>query len=387
MRAHPALLLLLLRCTAQPRQALSLTIVANRVQPSGAPVHSVAQLQVLLDARAGVFRVRNSRWTVTDATVWLRSNRSLIMDSATTFEGTAEVPWTKHGAGQTGEGGGALVTVTGNNVSLVGGRFEQEILPACAETKVQPTPGACNFAVDIYYASGVTFRDAVVEGSFMSAVRVQEGFWPGAIKPGAPPVSTDWVALPGLARQPVLITNVTLLHHRNESFFQLRGFWTVMASNVIFTRNTILGGFGYAIDLDSSSSANLVVNNYMKGCLWEGIVTEYSAVQNTIVGNTVIANVSYDQGIHLNGYLNIATDNTVLMLDGKTPGGIACTSQLKMYNSVSSQLPCLNPLPSAAAVTCAAHTAQLTLHVRAVRTLEPHRGQFVRPARPGWRWR
>ena len=96
-----------------------------------------------------MFRVRNSRWTVTDATVWLRSNRSLIMDSATTFEGTAEVPWTKHGAGQTGEGGGALVTVTGNNVSLVGGRFEQEILPACAEAKVQPTPGACNFAVDI----------------------------------------------------------------------------------------------------------------------------------------------------------------------------------------------------------------------------------------------
>ena len=39
------------------------------------------------------------------------------------------------------------------------------------------------------------------------------------------------------------------------------------------------------------------VNNYMKGCLWEGIFTEYSAVQNTIVGNTVIANVTYDQGM------------------------------------------------------------------------------------------
>ena len=46
---------------------------------------------------------------------------------------------------------------------------------------------------------------------------------------------------------------------------------------------------------DSSSSANMVVNNYMKGCLWEGIFTEYSAMQNTIVGNTVIANVTYDQ--------------------------------------------------------------------------------------------
>ena len=255
------------------------------------------------------------------------------MDSTTTFEGTAETPWTKHGAGQTGEGGGALVTVSGNNISLVGGRFEQEILPACAQVKVQPSPGACNFAVDIYYASGVVFRDTVVEGSFMSAVRVQESFCPAGINPGAPPLITDWAVLPGLAKQPVLITNITLLHHRNESLFQLRGFCTVMASNVIFTRNTILGGFGYAIDLDSSSSANLVVNNFMKGCLWEGIFTEYSAVQNTIVGNTVIADVMYDQGIHLNGYLNTAVDNTVLMLDGKTPGGIACTSQLEMYNS------------------------------------------------------
>jgi parallel beta-helix repeat protein len=173
----------------------------------------------------------------------------------------------------------------------------------------------------------------VVEGSFMSAVRVLGGFWPAGIKPGAPPVVSDWVVLPGLARQPVLITNVTLLHHRNESFFQLRGFWTVIAANVIFSRNTILGGFGYAIDLDSSSSANLVVNNFMKGCLWEGIFTEYSAVGNTIVGNTVIANVTYDQGIHINGELNVVVDNTVLMLDGVTPGGIACTSQLKMYNS------------------------------------------------------
>ena len=102
---------------------------------------------------------------------------------------------------------------------------------------------------------------------------------------------------------------------------------------MIFSRNTILGAFGYAIDLDSSSSANLVVSNYMKGCLWEGIFTEYSAVQNTILGNTVVANVTFDQGIHVNGYLNTVVDNTVLLLDGQTPGGIACTSQLEMYSS------------------------------------------------------
>lgn len=34
-----------------------------------------------------------------------------------------------------------------------------------------------------------------------------------------------------------------------------------------------------------------------------------------------------------NGELNVVVDNTVLLLDGATPGGIACTSQLKMYNS------------------------------------------------------
>ena len=36
------------------------TIVANRVQPSGASVHTVAQLQALLDAHTGVFHVRNT---------------------------------------------------------------------------------------------------------------------------------------------------------------------------------------------------------------------------------------------------------------------------------------------------------------------------------------
>ena len=63
-----------------------------------------------------------------------------------------------------------------------------------------------------------------------------------------------------------------------RSIFLLRGFWTVMAQNVVLVRNTILGPFGYSIDLDSSSSGNLVHNNYMKGCVWEGIFTEYRLV-------------------------------------------------------------------------------------------------------------
>ena len=107
-----------------------------------------------------------------------------------------------------------------------------------------------------------------------------------------------------MAKRPVFITNVSLLHHSDPSFWQLRGFWTVSAQNVIFVRNKILGSFmyllrmihmhyaictcictykfynkhfiyvirsRYAIDLDSSSSENLVHNNYIEGCVWEGL--------------------------------------------------------------------------------------------------------------------
>ena len=87
-----------------------------------------------------------------------------------------------------------------------------------------------------------------------------------------------------MASRPVFITNVTLLHHSDPSFWQLRGFWTVTAQNVIFARNKILGSFMYAIDLDSSSSENLVHNNYIEGPVWEGIFTEYAAVHNIITG-------------------------------------------------------------------------------------------------------
>ena len=52
------------------------------------------------------------------------------------------------------------------------------------------------------------------------------------------------------------------------------GFWTVTSSNVIFSRNRVMGPFMYGIDLDSSSSGNLVTNNYIEGCIWEGVFTE-----------------------------------------------------------------------------------------------------------------
>jgi hypothetical protein len=132
------------------------TIVANRVQPGGQSVATVAQLQALLDTHPStVFDVSRSRWTVSNQSIWLRSNRSLLMDSATVIEGTGLLPLTDAAH----EGGGAVLTVTGSNISVAGGRIEQDILPACVQPKVQPTAGACNFGVDIYHSSAVTFRD------------------------------------------------------------------------------------------------------------------------------------------------------------------------------------------------------------------------------------
>jgi len=132
---------------------------------------------------------------------------------------------------------------------------------------------------------------------------------------------------------------MTVLHHPNATFFQLRGIWTVMAANVILSRNMIRGPFMYSIDLDSSSSGNVVTNNHCgldgsgEGPVWEGIFTEYNAQNNVITGNTIVGDVANDQHIHINGALNMVVDNTVLRADRVTPGGIAVTSQMKMYNS------------------------------------------------------
>ena len=129
-------------------------IVANEVRPSGQPVHTVAQLQALLDANPNTtFHVSRSRWEIDAAepqSIWLRDNRTLVMSSDTVIAGAARMPATS----SLHAGGGALLTVNGNNITLVGGRFEQDILPACNSS-------SCNFAIDIYYSSGVTFRDTV----------------------------------------------------------------------------------------------------------------------------------------------------------------------------------------------------------------------------------
>ena len=109
----------------------------------------------------------------------------------------------------------------------------------------------------------------------------------------------------------------------------------------------------YSIDLDSSSSGNLVTNNYMKGCVWEGVFTECKfadcccecmlptwiakltvmfAMHNIITGNTIIGQVANNAHIHLNGELNYAVDNTVSVNETDS-GGISVSSSLSMYGS------------------------------------------------------
>ena len=74
-------------------------IVANMV--GDAPVQTVAQLQALLDTNPNtVFRVSRSHWKI-DATapksIWLRDNRTIVMDDHTLIEGTALMPSTHNG--------------------------------------------------------------------------------------------------------------------------------------------------------------------------------------------------------------------------------------------------------------------------------------------------
>ena len=225
----------------------TIKIVANRVLQSGgqSSVATVAQLQALLDSNPNtVFKVSKSHWTIDKQqpkSIWLRSNRTLLMDAETVIESSALIPSTQHTVqdGDVVTGYGALLTVNGHNIGVVGGKF----LQATQDITCNCCHEGCNFAIDVFQSSGVKLRDSTVQGSFGSSVRVQEGYSPAGIKPGSPPVKSEWVTLPGLARQPVFITNVTLLHHRNESLSQLRGFWTVMATGVILMRNRIIGPF------------------------------------------------------------------------------------------------------------------------------------------------
>ena len=147
------LLLLLLQLLA-PGHSNTIDIVANKVI-GGGNVPTVAALQALLDGHPGtLFRVKASRWQIDAAapkSIWLRDNRTLLMDGQTVIENPAGalLPSTYVQPGPGGKaitGYGALLTVSGNNIGVVGGRFEQQPQNlSCTWGKP-----ACNFAIDIF---------------------------------------------------------------------------------------------------------------------------------------------------------------------------------------------------------------------------------------------
>ena len=69
------------------------------MQPGGQAVAMVAQLQALLDSHPNtVFKVSRSHWTIDKQqpkSIWLRSNRTLLMDAETVIESSVLIPSTR----------------------------------------------------------------------------------------------------------------------------------------------------------------------------------------------------------------------------------------------------------------------------------------------------
>jgi len=285
---------------------------------------SVAELQTLLDNNPNtVFDIKESHFEINSTnplSIFLRSDRSLLMDSVTTISSQVSVPGTN-------TWGGALLIIKGSNIAVSGGRFLQlneDIQPDCPYVR-------CNFAIDIQHSHGVKLRDGFIQGNFGNAYIFIRG---DHDVPGYnPPVETDWVTFRGMAGDPNLITNMTLLHWGNTTVknFGHRGIWSTTNQNMIVTRLNITGPFVFGIDLDGSSSGNIVASNYMENNTYGGVITEYGATHNLIVNNHVRGDGN-GGNIYINGHLNYAVDNTVMAADGKTPNKIRVSGALAVHN-------------------------------------------------------
>jgi parallel beta-helix repeat protein len=302
--------------------AHTVRIVKNLLVASGTPVFTVAQLQATLDSSPDtVFSIEQSQWDIDTAKplpIILRSNRSLIMDDATLISSSVTVPPVP--LQRSPQWGGALLVISGENIAVSGGRFLQ-----LSEDM------ATGFAIVMEKSRDVKLRDGLIQGNFENSCIVNfDDYW---IDGYTPPVGTTWPTFNGLVSPPNLITNMTIRHHPNATQYNSRGIWLVMSQNIIITRNNIWGNFVFGIDLDSSSSANIVASNYVNGCSTGGVVTEYGATHNILVNNHVQANGVYN--IYINGHLNFAVDNTVVGADGKTPWRMTVEGDMGAIHNVS----------------------------------------------------
>ena len=298
----------------------SVAIKGNRMD--GQPVETVAQLQRVLDSHPGtVVYVSGSLFTIDWADpkpVVLRSNRSLVMDAATTIRNDGAVmPPTDPTPPQNVSGYGGVVVISGSNIALSGGNIEQTALDlVCKYGPDRDTGGSCNFGVDIFHASDAKVTGVTINGSFSDAIRVFDSRGQAGGKPVA--AAFGAAALGALTRRPVVLARNTLVNpypHGNCSgcSVQPRGIWLIVSDGVIVSSNTVVGPWLYGIDMDSEASFCTVTNNTIRDSLYASIFVEMQCTGNMITANTVRQTGAHVRatcaGIHVDSYLNSVIAN------------------------------------------------------------------------------
>ena len=298
----------------------SVAIKGNRMD--GQPVETVAQLQRVLDSHPGtVVYVSGSTFTIDRADpkpVVLRSNRSLVMDAATTIRNDgATMPPTDPTPPQNVSGYGGVVVMSGSNIALSGGNIVQTALNlVCKHGPDLDNGGSCNFGVDIFSASDAKVTGVTINGSFSDAIRVFNSQGQARGKPVAGAFGAS--ALAALTRRPVVLARNTLVNpypHGNCSgcSVQTRGIWLIVSDGVIVSSNTVVGPWLYGIDMDSEASFCTVTNNTVRDSLYASIFVEMQCTGNMITANTVRQSGANPHltcaGIHVDSYLNSVIAN------------------------------------------------------------------------------
>ena len=248
----------------------SVSIEGNRMG-GGEAVETVAQLQRVLDANPGaIVYVSGSSFAIDTADpqpIRLHSNRSLVMDAASTIRAEGVVmPPTDPTPPQNVSGYGGVVVMSGSNIALSGGRIEQTSLGlVCKYGEPRNKGGTCNFGVDVWNAADAKVTNVTIEGSFSDAIRVFNSEGNANGKPVAEAFGT--AALAALTRRPVILAHNTLINpfpHGNNCSncsVQPRGIWLIVSAGVIVSSNTVVGPWLYGIDMDSEASFCTITNS------------------------------------------------------------------------------------------------------------------------------
>lgn len=297
--------------------------IADNKMVNGEPVETVAQLQQVLNDNPGtVVYISRSTFTIDrdhPAPIRLGSNRSLVMDGATTIrcEGVV-MPPTDPVPPQNVSGYGGVVIMSGSNIALSGGRIEQSSLDlVCKYGPDLDTGGSCNFGVDVFNGADVKVTNVTIIGSFSDAIRV----FNSQVNARGKPVASEFgkSALSALTRRPVVLAHNTLINpypHGNCSTctVQPRGIWLIVSAGVIVSSNLVVGPWLYGIDMDSEASFCTITNNTVTDSLYASIFVEMQCTANTITANTIrwtgANTVRYPcGGIHVDSYLNSVVAN------------------------------------------------------------------------------